>query len=158
MKNLLAILFLTILFIGCTSSKSPVFRDVYFGMSHNDIAKKGICDSVEEFEEDGYSSYKCKYSDFAYLHYNSAKLHFKKNKLAKINFYFSTEDPEKQQKFSKSIINYLTKKYGKPRDVNNCMGWQDDNNIYIVYIHCEGSLYCPIYINELAIFDKDLNK
>ncbi len=89
MKKVLSLLFLMILLIGCNSPRTPVFKDLYFGMSYDEVLSKGFCLGTET-EENGYSTYECKYSDFAGLHYNSAKLYFKNNQLAKISFYFST--------------------------------------------------------------------
>ena len=120
MKKVLFLLFFMVLLIGCKSTKSPIFKDLYLGMSYDEVLSKGFCGN-RATEENGYSTYKSNFSDFAGLHYNSAKLHFKNNKLAKISFYFSTEDASKQQDFSKSITNYLTDRYGKPQDVNKCV-------------------------------------
>ena len=157
MKKVLFLLFFMVLLIGCKSTKSPIFKDLYLGMSYDEVLSKGFCGN-RATEENGYSTYKSNFSDFAGLHYNSAKLHFKNNKLAKISFYFSTEDASKQQDFSKSIANYLTDRYGKPQDVNKCVAWKDESYTYIVYYYSEmDSSYRITYINELAIFDNELN-
>lgn len=147
-----------ILLIGCKCSKNPIFKDLYFGMSYDEVSSKGFCNDTKT-EENSYSTYKSQYSDFAGLHYDYANLHFKDNKLAKVSFYFSTKEASKQQEFSKNITNYLTERYGKPQEVGKCVAWRDDNNTYIVYYHCDmDSSYCITYINELAIFDNKLNK
>lgn len=158
MKKVLSLMFLMVLLIGCKSPKRAIFKDLYFGMSYDEVLSKGFCCGTET-EENGYSIYKSKFSDFAGLHYNSAKLYFNDNKLAKISFYFSTEDALKQREFSKDITNYLTERYGNPQDVNKCVAWKDGNNTYIVYYHSDmDSSYRMTYINELAIFDNKLNK
>ena len=87
MKKVLSLLFLMILLIGCNSPKTPIFKDLYFGMSYDEVLSKGFCSGTET-EENGYSTYECTFSDFAGLHYNSAKLHFKNNKFSQNLFLF----------------------------------------------------------------------
>nr|WP_288695557.1 hypothetical protein [uncultured Prevotella sp.] len=162
MRKYLSILILVLLLIGCglkrIQPKSHIYKDLSFGMSYEEVSSKGYCVG-QQAEEDGYSTYKCKFSDYAGLQYKEAKLCFKENRLAKISFYFSTEDALEQQDFSKTITNYLTENYGPSQEVKNCVGWKDDDNTFIVYYHSDvDSSFRVTYVNELAIFSNELNE
>lgn len=169
MKKYLSILVLILLLVGCIPKKAQpdnfinptenhIYKDLSFGMSYEKISSKGYCVG-QKIEEDGYTAYMCRFSDYAGLQYKEAKLYFKENKLAKISFYFSTEDALEQQNFSRTITNYLTENYGPSREVNKCVGWKDDNNTFIVYYHSDvDSSYRVTYVNELAIFSNELNQ
>lgn len=89
MRKYLSILILVLLLIGCglkrIQPKSHIYKDLSFGMSYEEVSSKGYCVG-QQAEEDGYSTYKCKFSDYAGLQYKEAKLCFKENRLAKFLF------------------------------------------------------------------------
>lgn len=43
MKKVLFLLFFMVLLIGCKSTKSPIFKDLYLGMSYDEVLSKGFC-------------------------------------------------------------------------------------------------------------------
>jgi len=66
MRKYLSILILVLLLIGCglkrIQPKSHIYKDLSFGMSYEEVSSKGYCVG-QQAEEDGYSTYKCKFSD-----------------------------------------------------------------------------------------------
>jgi hypothetical protein len=158
MNKLLFNLLGVLLLVGCSLKEEPIYKDLSFGMSLEEVQSLGYC-MQGEFMEEGYVTYFCTESDFEDLQYDTAKLHFKDNKLAKISFYKSTYSGNEQREFSRKIRDYLVSKYGQEKEVGKCLGWKDDKNTFIVYPHCNltGKDMQLIYINELAIFSNKLN-
>lgn len=145
------------IFVGCGINNPTAYKDLVFGMSVEEAKSNGLCEGEKLRLEDGMDIYKCKDSDFAGCHYQKAELSFRNNKLAKVHFYNSTDDPNTQREMSKKVYDYLTSKYGQARSVKKSDGWKDDNKTILLYIHVEpDSLF--EYINELAICSNEFYK
>lgn len=156
-KSLFSILSaILLLCTSCGSGDATAYKDLLFGMSLEEVQSRGYCTGDKTLSEEGLDSYQCIYSDFAGCNYEKCELIFQDNKLAKVHFYNSTIDAERQRDISKKVTDYLTSKFGPAKAVNKCDGWKDEKRTYILYIHVDDATH--MYINELAIFGNDYYK
>ena len=144
------------LLASCDSGDATAYKDLVFVMTLEEVQAKGYCSGDKSISEEGLDSYRCVYSDFAGCNYEKCELIFQDNKLAKVHFYNSTIDAERQRDISKKVTDHLTSKFGPAKMVNKCDGWKDEKRTYILYIHVDDVTH--MYINELAIFGNDYYK
>ena len=158
MKKSLFLILSAILLLSssCDIGDATAYKDLVFGMTLEEVQAKGYCSGEKSISEEGSDSYRCVYSDFAGCYYEKCELIFQENKLAKVHFYNSTFDAERQRDISKKVTDYLTSKFGPAKMVNKCNGWKDDKRTYILYIHVDDTT--SMYVNELAIFGNDYYK
>ena len=99
MKELSFIILSAILLLlaSCDTGDATAYKDLVFGMTLEEVQTKGFCSGEKSMSEDGLDSYRCMYSDFAGCNYEKCELVFQDNKLAKIHFYNSTIDAERQR-------------------------------------------------------------
>ena len=162
MKKLLLLssLFIVAIFSSCNSGDATAYQDLIFGMSLEDVkAKDYIASDEKTISEEGMDTYKCKYSDYAGIHYDKAELSFRGNKLAKVLFVKSTTSAAEQQETSKKVNEYLKSKYGQAQETGKCYGWNDPKHVFLQYVHSEiGEDFSSLYVNELAICSMDYYK
>ena len=158
MKKSLFLLLSAILMLcaSCDTGDATAYKDLVFGMTLEEVLAKGYCSGDKSLSEEGLDSFRCAYSDFAGVTYEKCELIFQDNKLAKVHFYNSTFDAERQRGISKKVTDYLTSKFGPAKMVNKCDGWKDEKRTNILYIHVDDAT--SMYINELAIFGNEYYK
>lgn len=155
-KSLFLLLVTHLLCASCDSGDSTAYKDLIFGMPLEEVIAKGYCSGDKTISEEGLETYRCIYSDFAECNYEKCELSFQEGKLAKVHFFNSTTDAERQRDISKKVRDYLTSRFGQPKEVNRCNGWKDDKRTYIQYIHVDDATF--MLVNELAIFGNDYYK
>ena len=100
-KSLFLLLVTHLLCTSCDSGDATAYKDLIFGMPLEEVIAKGYCFGDKTISEEGLETYRCIYSDFAECNYEKCELSFQEGKLAKVHFFNSTIDAERQETFQR---------------------------------------------------------